>query len=414
MFKFSSLQDKKKCIVLCIISIFIAIILTGTFIFGSNLFIVINSQNADQSQISKLKSVDSLLRNKYYLDINPNTYIEGLISGMTNSLSDPYTVYFNKEDMKRYQENISKTEEEYSGIGTTITQDEKGMFEIIEVFDNGAAQKAGIKEGDIFLKVDGEDITIIKDSKVFTSLLKGEPGKVVSLTMYRKSEDRYYTTNVTIENIKHIYNINSKILDKNIGYINIKMFDADISKNFDEQVNILKDKGMKGLIIDIRNDPGGSYDQVVKIADKLLPEGIIVYTEDKDGTKKYEMSDKSELGIPITVLINGNSASASEVLAGALRDYKKATLVGTKSFGKGIVQSLISLPDGSGIKITTARYFTPLGECIHGKGINPDVKVEINEKYIKKSISQIPEGEDNQLNMAKDITAEKIKMKEGE
>ncbi|HZK72174.1 MAG TPA: S41 family peptidase, partial [Clostridia bacterium] len=282
MFKFSSLQDKKKCIVLCIISIFITIILTFTFIFGSNLFIVVNSQNADQSEISKLKNVDSLLRNKYYLGINPNTYIEGLISGMTNSLNDPYTVYFNKEDMKRYQENINKTEEEYSGIGTTITQDEKGMFEIIEVFDNGAAQKVGIKEGDIFFKVDGEDVTIIKDSTVFTSLLKGEPGKVVSLTMYRKAEDRYYTTKVTIENIKHIYNINSRILDKNIGYINIKMFDEDISKNFDEQVTILKDKGMKGLIIDLRNNPGGSYDQVVKIADTLLPEGIIVYTEEKN------------------------------------------------------------------------------------------------------------------------------------
>ena len=414
MFNFSSLQDKKKCIVLCVISILTSIILTFTFIFGSNLFIVVNSQNADKSEISKLKNVDSLLRNKYYLGINPNTYIEGLISGMTNSLNDPYTVYFNREEMKRYQENISKTEEEYSGIGTTITQDDKGMFEIIEVFDNGAAQKAGIKAGDIFFKVDGEDVTIIKDSTVFTSLLKGEPGKVVSLTMYRKSEDRYFTTKVTLENIKHIYNISSKILDQNIGYINIKMFDEDIAKNFDEQVTSLKDKGMKGLIIDLRNNPGGSYDQVVEIADTLLPEGIIVYTEEKNGTKKYEMSDKNEIGIPMTVLINGNSASASEVLAGALRDYKKATLVGTKSYGKGIVQSLISLPDGSGIKITTARYYTPLGECIHGKGINPDVKVEINEKYIKTSISQIPEGEDNQLNMAKDITAEKIKTKVGE
>jgi len=414
VFNFSSLQDKKKCIVLCVISILTSIILTFTFIFGSNLFIVVNSQNADKSEISKLKNVDSLLRNKYYLGINPNTYIEGLISGMTNSLNDPYTVYFNREEMKRYQENISKTEEEYSGIGTTITQDDKGMFEIIEVFDNGAAQKAGIKEGDIFFKVDGEDVTIIKDSTVFTSLLKGEPGKVVSLTMYRKSEDRYFTTKVTLENIKHIYNISSKILDQNIGYINIKMFDEDIAKNFDEQVTSLKDKGMKGLIIDLRNNPGGSYDQVVEIADTLLPEGIIVYTEEKNGTKKYEMSDKNEIGIPMTVLINGNSASASEVLAGALRDYKKATLVGTKSYGKGIVQSLISLPDGSGIKITIARYFTPLGECIHGIGINPDVKVEINEKYIKTSISQIPEGEDNQLNMAKDITAEKIKTKVGE
>jgi carboxyl-terminal processing protease len=414
VFKFSSLQDKKKCIVLCIISIFITIILTFTFIFGSNLFIVVNSQNADQSEISKLKNIDSLLRNKYYLGVNPNTYIEGLISGMTNSLNDPYTVYFNKEEMTRYEENISKTEEEYSGVGTTITQDDKGMFEIIEVFDNGAAQKAGIKAGDIFFKVDGEDVTIIKDSTVFTSLLKGEPGKVVSLTMYRKSEDRYFTTKVTLENIKHIYNISSKILDQNIGYINIKMFDADIAKNFDEQVTSLKDKGMKGLIIDLRNNPGGSYDKVVKIADTLLPEGIIVYTEEKNGIKKYEMSDKNEIGIPITVLINGNSASASEVLAGALRDYKKATLIGTKSYGKGIVQSLIKLSDGSGIKITIARYFTPLGECIQGIGINPDVKVEINEKYIKTSISQIPEGEDNQLNMAKDITAEKIRMKVGE
>ena len=413
MFKFSSIQDKKKCFALCLISIFVTVIITGTFIFSSNMFIVLNSYNADSSEVAKFKNVDTLLKDKYYLGVDPNAYIEGLIKGMTNSLNDPYTVYFNKDEMKRYQESISKTEEEYSGIGTTITQDDKGMFEIIEVFENGAAQKAGIKEGDIFIKVNGEDVTIIKDSKVFTSLLKGEPGKVISITMYRKSEDRYFTTDVTIENIKHIYNINSKMLDKNIGYINIKMFDADISKNFDEQVAALKEKDMKGLIIDLRNNPGGSYDQVVKIADKLLPEGVIVYTEDKNGAKKYEMSDSNELGIPLTVLINGNSASASEVLAGALRDHHKATLVGTKSYGKGIVQSLISLSDGSGIKITTARYFTPLGESIHGKGINPDVKVEINEKYADKSISQIPESEDNQLTVAKEITEEKIKTKEG-
>ena len=195
-------------------------------------------------------------------------------------------------------------------------------------------------------------------------------------------------------------NIRSEMLENNIAYIKLKMFDENISKNFISQVNKLVDEGAKSLIIDVRDNPGGLYNEVVALADRILPRGTIVYTEDRNGKKEVESSDDTSLDIPIVVLTNGNSASASEILAGAIKDFKKGTLIGTKTFGKGLVQSTYGFDDGTGLKVTIARYFTPSGVCIHGEGIKPDIEIKLDDKYKDTSVSAVPREDDLQLQEA--------------
>jgi carboxyl-terminal processing protease len=212
---------------------------------------------------------------------------------------------------------------------------------------------------------------------------------------------------VTRKRIK-VSNIKSEVLQDKIGYIKLTMFDSDINRYFESELKKLQDKGIKGLIIDLRDNPGGSYEQVVDIADRILPEGLIVYTEDRNKVKKEKHSDKTELDLPLVLLVNGNSASASEILAGAIKDHQKGTLVGTKTFGKGLVQELKLLPDGSGIKVTISRYFTPSGVCIQGIGIKPDIEVNVNDEYRNLPVSQIPRDKDIQLKTAISTLREKM------
>ena len=239
------------------------------------------------------------------------------------------------------------------------------------------------------------------------SMIKGKENTKVKITVYRPDEGKYIDFDVIRNKIK-IVNIKSEVLENNIGYIRISMFDSEISKFFKEHLNELLKKNIKGLIIDVRDNPGGDYDQVAEIADRLVPEGLIVYTEDKKGNKQEKKSDATELDLPMVVLVNENSASASEVLSGALKDHNKAILVGTKTFGKGLVQAVVNLEDGSGLKVTIARYFTPSKVCIQDVGIEPNIKVEINEKYRGYSVSQIPVEEDNQLQKAIEVLKQSI------
>ena len=197
-------------------------------------------------------------------------------------------------------------------------------------------------------------------------------------------------------------------MQENIGYIKITMFDSEIAKDFGTHLNDLIKGGIKGLIIDLRDNPGGDYSEVSAIADRLLPEGLIVYTEDRMGNREEKRSDPQELDMPIAILVNEYSASASEVLSGAVKDHNKGKLIGTRTFGKGLVQAVIDLKDGSGVKLTVARYFTPSGECIHEKGIEPDIAVELDEKYQGYAISQVPREDDIQLDKAIEVIAEQI------
>lgn len=363
--------------------------------------------SVSRETIKKFNEARSILQNSYYENIDTNNLVEGAISGMTDSLKDPYTVYYNKEQMKWFMDMQKNTENEYVGVGLPIMLDKNGIITVLEPFDDSPAKAAGIKQGDKILKIDGKDITGIKDEALVASMIKGKENTETVLTILRESESSTIDVRVVRKKIIAKLNIRSEMIDNNIAYIKLKMFDENISKNFISQLNKLVDEGAKSLIIDVRDNPGGLYNEVVALSDRILPKGTIVYTEDRKGEKVVQSSDANQLDIPIVVLTNGNSASASEILAGAIKDFKKGTLIGTKTFGKGLVQSTYGFDDGTGLKVTIARYFTPSGVCIHGEGIKPDIEVNLDDKYKDTSASAIPREDDLQLQKAIEVLRNK-------
>ncbi len=375
--------------------------------FTGSYSLAFEKSSVTRETIKKFNEARSILQNRYYEEIDTNKLVEGAISGMTDSLKDPYTVYYDKEQMKWFMDMQKTTENEYVGIGLPIILDENGIATVLEPFDDSPAKAAGIKQGDKIIKINGKDVTNIKDDALIASMIKGEENTEAVLTIYRQSQ--HSTMNVTVVRKKIVakLNIRSEMLENNIAYIKLKMFDENISKNFINQVNKLVDEGAKSLIIDVRDNPGGLYNEVVALADRILPSGTIVYTEDRNGKKEVESSDATELDIPIVVLTNGNSASASEILAGAIKDLKKGTLIGTKTFGKGLVQSTYGFEDGTGLKVTIARYFTPSGICIHGEGIKPDIEIKLDDKYKDTSASAVPREDDLQLQEAINVLGSK-------
>lgn len=405
---------KNKSLVLGII---LLIIFTSviTFFISSMIFtgwdrsnaqygIKFDSGTVSAQNVKKFNQVKNILKKDYYENVDENTLLEGAIAGMADSLKDPYTVYYTKEQMAKITELSQKSEENYSGIGVSITMDNNGLVTIIEPFENSPALNAGILQGDKIIKVNDEDVTDLKDEDAIVKMIKGPENTSVKITVYRSSEGRTIDFNITRKKIKIELNIRSGLLPDNIGYIRIISFmDNNISRIFNEHLKALLTKNIKGLIIDVRDNPGGSLDQVVYIADRLLPEGLIVYTEDKYKHVEERKSDKVELKLPMAVLINGNSASASEILSGAVKDHKRGILIGTKTFGKGLVQELETLNDGSGLKVTISRYYTPSGVGIHGIGIKPDIEVIPAEKYQNMPVSQIPREEDAQLQKAIEV-----------
>lgn len=372
--------------------------------FNPDYAITFDKDDVDSVNINKFNEVKNLLDTYFYKNVDQNQMLEGAISGMANSLEDPYTVYFTKDQMKEFNE---KTQGSYVGIGVSINMDNDGILTVVEAFEGSPAKEVGILPGDKIVKVDDKDVTTIRDDKLIVSMIKGEENTKVKITVFRPSEGTYLDFDVIRKEIK-IVNINSEVLEGNIGYIRLIMFDNDIAKDFGTHLNKLLDQGIKGLIIDLRDNPGGDYDQVSAIADRLLPEGLIVYTEDRLGNRSEKKSDSTELNIPLTVLVNGNSASASEILSGAVKDYGKGKIIGTRTFGKGLVQAVVNLEDGSGLKVTIARYFTPLGVCIHEKGIEPDIVVELDEKYKYYPASQVPREDDLQLKKAIEVIKEEL------
>lgn len=380
---------------------------TGWFYKHPKYEVDFDPSSVKYENVNKFIQVKNILKQDYYKNVDENVLLEGAVNGLANSLNDPYTVYFNKDQMKSFME---KTGGSYVGIGVSVNTDSNGILTIVEPFEGSPAQLAGLKQGDKILKVDDKDVTALRDENMIISMIKGTENTKVKLTVYRASEDKTFSVEVTRKKIK-ASNIKSEILSGNIGYIKLVMFDSEIDSYFEKDLDTMLKKGIKGLIIDLRDNPGGSYDQVVKIADRLLPSGLIVYTEDRNGKQEKQMSNGKELGLPLVLLINGNSASASEILAGAVKDHQYGTLVGTKSFGKGLVQELKSLSDGSGIKVTVSRYFTPSGVCIQGIGIDPDVKIAPSAEYANVPVSQIPRDKDVQFQTAVQVIQGKIAAK---
>ncbi len=355
-----------------------------------------DAETVDLENVVKFNQVRDILKNDFYMSVDENKLIEGATNGLAEALDDPYTVYFNKEQMKTF---LEKSEGSYVGIGVTVNVDDKGLLTVIEPYEGSPAKDAGMQQGDKIVKVDDKDVTSFSDENMIISMIKGKENTKVNITVYRPSEDRYVQFDITRRRIK-ASNIKSEIIDGNIGYIKLVMFDSEIARYFRNDLNSMMKKGIEGLIIDLRDNPGGSYEQVVQIADSLLPEGVIVYTEDREGKKDIKNSNRSSNDLPIVLLINGNSASASEILAGAVKDHGRGKLVGTRTFGKGLVQELKLLKDGSGLKVTISRYFTPSGVCIHGTGIKPDIEVDVLEEYKNYPVSQIPRDRDIQLKSA--------------
>ncbi len=354
--------------------------------------------------VDKLTFLETLIENYYLEEVDPSVYANGIYKGFMSSLEDPYSTYYTKEEYKALMESSTGI---YHGIGATVSQDVKtGIITVVKPFENGPAFKAGILPGDILYMVEDEEVTGVDLSEV-VSKMKGMEGTKVNISVIREGKSDPLQFTIVRQEIK-VPTIEHKMLADKIGYIIITEFDQITVKQFISAVDELERGGMKGLIVDVRNNPGGLLDSVVKILDRLLPKGLIVYTEDKYGKRlKEDAVDEKELTVPLAVLINGNSASASEIFAGAIQDYQLGTIVGTTSFGKGIVQKVIPLSDGTAIKLTISKYFTPKGRNIHGTGILPDVEIDLKEE-LKKMVT-IPIEEDNQLQEAIRIVKEKIK-----
>lgn len=319
-----------------------------------------------------------------------NMSLKGYVAG----LGDPYSVYYDKDETK---ELFESTEGRYAGIGALMAQDQATKeISIEEVYKDSPAEKAGMKAGDILLTIDGRNVTEMELSDV-ADLVKGEEGTSVSISVKRDGES------IEMEVVRKIVEtptVEAEIKENQIGYLKISEFDTVTYDQFKTEMEELENDGIKGLIVDLRDNPGGNLDTVCEILDEFLPEGTIVYTEDKDGNRveTKESDEEHQFTKPLAVLVNEKSASASEVFTGAIQDYGTGTIVGTQTYGKGIVQTLYSLSDGSCLKITTAQYFTPNGRNIHGTGITPDIVLEKTD-----------DGQtDNQLEKAMEIVQEEI------
>ncbi len=334
----------------------------------------------------------------YYIDeLDAEKLADGIYAGLVSSLGDVYTTYYTAEEYQSFNESVSGT---YAGLGSSVTTNAEGNVEIVKPFKDGPAYKAGLLPGDVIVEINGENAAGM-DLTEAVAKIKGEPGTTVNLKIYRVGETDYLDFAVERAFIE-VPTVEYQMLDGNIGYIYVMEFDEVTEEQFCKAIDDLEDKGMTGLIVDVRDNPGGSLTTVCGMLSRILPKDkLLVYMEDKYGQKDEYFSDsKKTVDVPIAVLMNGNSASASEVFGGALQDYDKAVLIGTQSFGKGIVQSLIPFQDGTAIKVTVSKYYTPKGQDIHGVGLTPDIEVELAEEL--KGLPSIPIEDDNQIQAAVD------------
>ena len=360
---------------------------------------IFTSGNRSKLDYKKIEEKTSLLQSiidKYFLFDEDMTKVEdGIYAGMMNGLDDPYTVYYTKEEYKALNED---TEGKYSGIGASVSQNPKTkIITIVNVFDNSPAKEGGLLPGDIIYKIDGEEVTGTDLDVLVKTKIRGVEGSSFTMTVIRGDEKKQVDLNLTRRSIE-VQTVSSKMLNDEIGYVAVSQFDAVTSEQFKSNIESLKSQGMKKLIVDLRGNPGGLLDQVVDMLDYILPEGLVLYTEDKNGNREeYYAKDPGELKIPMVVLVNENSASASEVFTATFKDFKWGKVVGKTTFGKGIVQNVLPLGDGTAIKITTQHYYPPSGYDLHKVGIKPDVDVDLNEGAVIGSDS------DNQLGTAVDI-----------
>lgn len=357
---------------------------------------VIGESITDDEVVKKLGILEKNITELFWQDVDISKLQEGAYRGMLDALDDPYSVYYTRQELAELQQ---QTQGIYYGVGAYITQDEDAGYVLVSgIIKNTPAQEGNLMQGDHIYEVDGESM-YGKDSSYVVSKIKGEEGTYVTITVLREGESEPIDIKMQRRQIESP-TVEYEMYENNAAYIQITEFDVVTSKQFEEAMANARKDGMKGLIIDLRSNPGGNLSTVCEIARMLLPKGLIVYTEDKYGNRdEYSCNGENEIDVPLVVLVNGYSASASEILAGAIKDYGIGKLVGTTTYGKGIVQKVINLSDGSAMKITVSTYYTPNGSNIHKIGIDPDIEEEFDDEQYKNGI-------DNQLETAKRVLGE--------
>ena len=324
------------------------------------------------SNLMRFITAYRFIETKYVNDTDDVKLIDGAIDGMVKSLNDPHSNYLSP---KMYKTLMEQTEGSFAGIGVVMGMDNEQKIHIVGIMENSPGQKAGLQEGDEILAVDGVPVTQMAFDEV-AAHVRGQAGTDVVLTIMRDNANQDIT--ITRDNIK-LKTVGHKMLDNNIGYIQIVSFSEDTANEFNEAYNDLKNQGMKALVLDLRNNPGGLLTTCVEIAKKLVPKGEIVSIVDKQGNKETYSSSLEAPEYPLVVLINKNSASASEILSGAIQDTKAGTIIGNISYGKGSVQTILPMFEDDAVKLTIAKYYTPSGRSIDGTGITPDIEINLDE-----------------------------------
>jgi carboxyl-terminal processing protease len=398
--------SKKKAVVIGIVLVLITSILT--FMITNTFEVVIGERVVvSKADYENLKDVEKLLGLKEYVKKNyvegakDDSLMEGAMKGVFEALGDPYSVYMSASEFKSMNESTSGN---FGGIGVIVTKSEEGYITVVAPVEDTPGEKAGIKTKDKIIKVDDKDLIGMELDKA-VELIKGKPGTKVVLTISRGDVIQPMTFEITREMINQKA-VKSEVKESNVGYIRINSFDSDADKDFKRELTSLKAKKIKGLILDLRQNPGGYVSSCLEIADEILGAGMVVYTEDINKNRQVYNSKAGGLGVPLVILVDGGSASASEILAGAVKDRNAGLLIGEKTFGKGLVQSVESLKDGSGFKLTTQKYYTPNGISINKIGIEPNIEV----KPMEVKEGQKPEDiKDLQLERAMEEILKQIK-----
>lgn len=403
-------MKKLHVLLLCV---FLVIITAMTTFFVTTIFqvetgdkVVVSQTTIDDYQTTmdqyrEIEELKNYIKTNYYLEVSDEELIEGMKKGIFDVLEDPYSVFMNEEEFQDYMESSSG---EYPGIGIYLAPNEDNEIEIVSPIEDTPADRAGLLAKDLIIGVNGDTVNAdVMDEAIAT--IKGEPGTPVTLTIYRPSKKEKFDVEIVREWID-IKVVKSRMLEDQIGYLRLTMFDESSAAEFEKGLKALIAEGAKGVIVDLRQNPGGYLSQCVEIADMLLGDALIVYTESRNGDDEEYFSDPEKYDTQLVILVDSGSASASEILTGALKDHEAATIVGTTTFGKGVVQIVKPYNENTGFKLTTSQYFTPDGMNIHGIGIEPDVVIEMDEAYYE--LESPTDADDNQLQKALEIMKTKL------
>jgi len=406
-------MSKKKAITIMVILVLLTNVLTFSLtnlmtLRLNNKVVVPKSEYQQLTSVyenyGKVMSIKDYIENNYLREVEDSALLDGQLKGMVQALEDPYSVYMTKDEFTSFTEQTAGI---YGGIGVIVTPGEDNLITVVSPIEDTPGERAGIKTGDKIIMVNGIEF-YAENMDEAVKVMKGEPKTKVNLTIMRKDKENNNET-IEMEIIREeirLVTVKSEVLEDNIGYLKITSFDEITYEDFKKNLNLLEEANVDGIVLDLRNNPGGLLNICAEIADELLGEGNIVYTQTKSGEREYLKSKKSQTNLPLVMLVNEGSASASEILAGAIKDHNRGELIGTTTFGKGVVQRIRDLGDGSGLKLTVSEYFTPNGTNIHGIGITPDIVVELNEDVEGIGVDYLEV--DNQLQKAIEVLKGKI------